>query len=417
MCSTVLNIRQNKCTKLLSCPVSCDRVMERRSISHSTSTSHTVFATFALRHTVLVTASPTLLHRLPPTMLDSLAPELIYMISDRLTLPSLASIVQTCHTLHNILTPEFYKRAVEDDNGLRGLQHATTTDNYALARHLLYYGADPNVSCDERTPLHIAAELGHVSIAHLLLQHGADMLLSCWEEHPEKRLYPIAGPLSALGYAVSNGHADVAELLLDEMERSGISKDVFSGETLFQIAAAERHTDVVRLFLKREMDPVALSWLMRDPLQRGYAEIVEMMIEAGADVEARPSTWRPLHSVAHKGHADVARVLLEHGAEVDALSHASHDQPKTPLVTAAKMGVIGPSERSLTSQLSEEDCLREIQRYKIGAWEVAKLLIEWGADVDWAIHLVHGLGITVQERQDITEFLEDARKDVNVGSG
>ncbi|KAF8538042.1 ankyrin repeat-containing domain protein [Trichophaea hybrida] len=352
-------------------------------------------------------------------MLCSLAPELIYMISDRLTLPCLASITQTCHSFHNILTPEFYKRAVEDDKGLRGLYHAAATDNCALARHLLYYGADPNVSCDEnqRTPLHIAAEFGHLSIVRLLLQHGADMLLSSWDLAFEERLYPVYGPLSALGSAVMNGHADVVELLLGEMDRNGISKDTFSGETLFQMAAAERHTDVVRLFLKSGMDPVALSWLMRDPIQRGYAEIVEMMIEAGADVEARPSTWRPLHSVAHKGHVDVARVLLEHGAEVDALSHSSHDQPKTPLVTAVKMGALGPSERALISQHSEEDRLMEFQRCKTGALEVAKVLIEWGADVDWAIHLAHGLDLAAEHRQEIVELLEDVRKDVVVRSG
>jgi ankyrin repeat protein len=48
-------------------------------------------------------------------------------------------------------------------------------------------------------------------------------------------------------------------------------------------------------------------------------EIVELLIENGADVNAKePSDrWTALHLVARDGHADFVEMLLQNGAEVD----------------------------------------------------------------------------------------------------
>jgi ankyrin repeat protein len=47
----------------------------------------------------------------------------------------------------------------------------------------------------------------------------------------------------------------------------------------------------------------------------GHAEIVQMLIEAGADVNARDFTgWTALHSAAYKGDPKIVSSLLEHGA-------------------------------------------------------------------------------------------------------
>jgi ankyrin repeat protein len=48
--------------------------------------------------------------------------------------------------------------------------------------------------------------------------------------------------------------------------------------------------------------------------------IVRALIEAGGDVNARCGVTRatPLHMAARRGRAEIARVLLEHGADVQA---------------------------------------------------------------------------------------------------
>jgi len=82
-------------------------------------------------------------------------------------------------------------------------------------------------------------------------------------------------------------------------------------------------------------------------------ELVEYLIENGADIEARSdSQWTPLHSQAYGGHKDGVEVLLAHGADID----AKHAYDMTPLISSIRWDRI----------------------------EVAKLLIEKGANVDVA---------------------------------
>ena len=50
----------------------------------------------------------------------------------------------------------------------------------------------------------------------------------------------------------------------------------------------------------------------------GHAEVVEALIEAGADFRARlPSGFTPLFFAVREGRTDVVRVLLKAGADVN----------------------------------------------------------------------------------------------------
>lgn len=80
-------------------------------------------------------------------------------------------------------------------------------------------------------------------------------------------------------------------------------------------------------------------------------ELIEYLIENGADIEARSDGgWTPLHSQAYGGHKDGVEVLLAHGANIE----AKHAYDMTPLINSIRWDRI----------------------------EVAKLLIENGANVD-----------------------------------
>ena len=80
-------------------------------------------------------------------------------------------------------------------------------------------------------------------------------------------------------------------------------------------------------------------------------ELIEYLIQNGADIEARSdSQWTPLHSQAYGGHKDGVELLVEHGADLE----ATHAYGMTPLVNSIKWGRA----------------------------EVIKLLVEKGADVN-----------------------------------
>ena len=64
-------------------------------------------------------------------------------------------------------------------------------------------------------------------------------------------------------------------------------------------------------------------------------EICKILIEHGADIEARESCGRTaLHLAVNFGAVEVGRFLLEHGAKVDAVDMTD----KTPLFTALEEG-------------------------------------------------------------------------------
>lgn len=64
---------------------------------------------------------------------------------------------------------------------------------------------------------------------------------------------------------------------------------------------------------------------------KGHPDIVEFLVESGADVNALNSNdhWgtTPLHAAAHANQTAIVKVLLEHGADVKALDMNG----KTPL--------------------------------------------------------------------------------------
>ena len=68
---------------------------------------------------------------------------------------------------------------------------------------------------------------------------------------------------------------------------------------------------------------------------KGDTAVVEALLEAGADVEAKDSHgWTALHIAAMEGHSAVVKVLLEAGADVNAKDNTDG----TALLNAAMIG-------------------------------------------------------------------------------
>ena len=173
----------------------------------------------------------------------------------------------------------------QDGTGDTPLHKAVHFDHIIISRVLLQAGADPNIrDCNGASPLHIAACTGHWEIVSDLLEAGADM-----------EPLSVGGP-SALHRAVVNNRANIVSLLLNA-------------------GASMEHCDGIR-------GQTPLSWAC----ERCLAPIVRVLVEAGANVEARSlAGLTPLHWACRFNDAESVEVLLSAGADPSAVDQVAAD--------------------------------------------------------------------------------------------
>ncbi len=112
-------------------------------------------------------------------------------------------------------------------------------------------------------------------------------------------------------------------------------------------------------------------------------ELVEYLIENGADIEARSDGgWTPLHSQAYGGHKDGVEVLLAHGADIE----AKHAYDMTPLINSIRWDRIEVAEL-LIEKGANVDAANTLGRTPViisateGYFELAKTLLDNGASI------------------------------------
>jgi ankyrin repeat protein len=129
----------------------------------------------------------------------------------------------------------------------------------------------------------------------------------------------------------------VAELrrLLEQGEDMGARDKL--GDTPLHVAIQEGHTQAARLLIERGADPDARGshW---GPLTaaavRGNVPIVRLLLARGADVNGRlhpgeqTVEYSPLGMACNREQFEAARALLEHGADVNLANRAGY----TPLM-------------------------------------------------------------------------------------
>lgn len=164
-----------------------------------------------------------------------------------------------------------------------------------------------------QTPLHLAIIGGYGAIAKLLVERGADL---------DARDQTLRTPLD---HAVIDGDEALVKLLLEKevsLEAGNplywVSAQHYAAEHRREAIAkllSEKSADIREKFGNREMIQRAMSLAA----VRGYEPIVKLLIEGGADLEAKDESSRtPLHHAAMYGHEAVVKLLLERGAKVDA---------------------------------------------------------------------------------------------------
>ena len=167
-------------------------------------------------------------------------------------------------------------------------------------------------------------------------------------------------------------------------EQTGPDKQKITAE-LFD-AAQKGDFDTVKNLLTKYPD-------MRDVKRNGgwtllhlslnSRELVEYLIENGADIEARSDgQWTPLHNQAYAGHLDGVELLLAHGADIEAKTSVGH----TPLLSSIRWDRIevtklliekGANINPTTELGSTPLIISSVE----GNPELARLFLENGADI------------------------------------
>ncbi|KAJ5159295.1 uncharacterized protein N7500_008946 [Penicillium coprophilum] len=160
---------------------------------------------------------------------------------------------------------------------------------------------------DGDTALHLAARWGHVTAGKILRRKGADQVT---------KNYSSKTPLVE---AASGGHIQFVEWLLDE----GMNLDMKGDRGALQAASLGSYESVVEILLEAGADVNAQGGGYGNALQaavyNGSPETVQILLRAGADVNAQGGYYsNALQAAAYNGSPDTVQILLRAGADINA---------------------------------------------------------------------------------------------------
>ena len=269
---------------------------------------------------------------------------------------------------------------VTDNKGYTCLTLAVANGRTETVRYLAgLKDVDVNHSGDKgHTALHLAGGEDYAEVAQLLIDAGADI-----ETRNEKGRSPLQ-------WACGAGSPYVVKALVKA--GAGVYVRDYSGGTCLILAACCGHTETVRTLLcmpevdLEHADSTGCTALNR-AVVRQYPDVIQVLIDAGADIEAKDEKGRsPLLNASIKvrfsGNLDIVKMLVRAGAGVC----VANNDGDTCLVLASSVGNT-ETVRYLAS-LPEVDVNHANQRgmtslYRANQFrhpDVAKFLRELGAD-------------------------------------
>lgn len=204
-------------------------------------------------------------------------------------------------------------------------------NDYKMVEEAFKEGADVNYKNDNgQWFLFVAVENDNVRMVNLLLEKGVDVNVTNDYNN------------TALFTAAINGREDVVKLLLEK--GADINKANIDGETILMGAINYDEEEVIKILLAYDEEGVRVDLNARNnngetalirAVENGNTEIVEAVVEAGADMKIRDNDGNtPLIRASMVGEEYILGVLLDSGSDVNETNNAG----ETALIVASRLG-------------------------------------------------------------------------------
>ncbi|XP_067661991.1 ankyrin-3-like [Haliotis asinina] len=213
----------------------------------------------------------------------------------------------------------------------------------------------------KKTPAMIAAECGHEKVVELLMEKGANLSLTCDTGSNILHLACSKGRLEVLKYILSQnivdinsrgrskktpamiaaecGHEKVVELLVEK--GANLSLACEKGSNILHLACSKGRLEVVKYILSQNIVDINCRGRSKKTpamtaAQYGYKEVVELLMEKGANLSlVNDKSRNILHVACSRGRLEVVKYVLSQNI-VDINSRGR--SKKTPAMIAAESG-------------------------------------------------------------------------------
>lgn len=235
--------------------------------------------------------------------------------------PILFQVILNGHTQMTRLLLEY--GAKMEAYGPETALHVTSSQpKRGIVRLILDYGAYINAKDYEgQTPLYLASAKGFATIVELLVEEAADT-----------NIFTSAGR-TALYKAGGNGRDDIVELLLRYGANPSLGRGRY-GETTLYKAAWYDDLDTVDLLLDYDANVNIRNRKKMDNYKGPVEKILHGIVAGLSKDHAIMNAWgkTALHAAACRGHEEMLRMLLDAGADIEAVGNDG----QTPMYLAAQ---------------------------------------------------------------------------------
>ncbi|OBT69998.1 hypothetical protein VE03_00646 [Pseudogymnoascus sp. 23342-1-I1] len=267
------------------------------------------------------------------------------------------------------------------------------------------------------SPLQLAARNGYVTIAQHLIAAGVDI------EFPGGQYEP-----TALFSALSRGHIDIAQLLLENGARHDIVNADY--QTPLIIAATDGLIAVVQKLLQLGADVNAEGGrALHMAAKKGHWEMAELLLESGANANVEyHSDGNALQAAASDGNYHIVQLLLRYGADVnsgygdyygDALEAAAFSGNVQVVQLLLQSGANVNREKTLYGRHGRHKSALEAAAV-YGKVQLVQLLLDAGANVNSRGGGYYGGSLqaaAAHGHEQVVSLLLDAGADVNSMGG